>query len=86
MNGAELPCGSILHVEPATRNYANSSSDQRQQQKEQPPPSIESNIKRFCELSDSAIVVESTMIVNENDDNQAATDDTDDLDEFFDSL
>jgi hypothetical protein len=79
MNGAELPCGSILHVEPATSNYDDT---------QQPQPPRQSHSSTNVHHRHDSSNVEDAPLVHVPDANPLKPTDTnsDDLDEFFDSL
>jgi hypothetical protein len=85
MNGAELPCGSIIQVEPATRNYGN---DPKQQASNvSGTKSIHSDPVDNVESSATEVTTSAPLPASdENDATQPTTDNADDLDEFFDSL
>jgi hypothetical protein len=76
MNGAELPCGSILHVEPAT-----SKCDDTQEPRQS---HSSTNVHHHHDASN----VEDAPLVHVQDANPLKPTDTNskDLDEFFDSL
>jgi hypothetical protein len=71
MNGAELPCGSILSVEPADPNYGKHHQQQR-------PPQSEKDPVKFGES-----FIRNDIREKADKCRQPANDD---LDEFFDSL
>lgn len=79
MNGAELPCGSILRVEPADVTY--------QKQQQITPPSrqcaqIYSGKSPLDDARDKADVSQQTRC----DSATKIAEESDELDEFFDSL
>ena len=72
MNGAELPCGSVLHVEPADPQYKQNKSERSY------GPSSGDTMK---EESEAPAIKEAVDGGNDKDNSPA-----DDLDDFFDSL
>ncbi len=77
MNGAELPCGTILHVEPATDSTSTGKADTATTST--PPEPLEQKM--------ATKEVSGTLTTLHLNDNHNIDDgDADDLDEFFDSL
>lgn len=91
MNGAELPCGSILHVEPADANYKQrqSGSNEITTRGDEEVTNYYGPASKIKENKEMPTVVENgcaadqanTLVSNPGD-----KDDDDDLDDFFDSL
>jgi hypothetical protein len=73
MNGAELPCGSVLHVEPASSN--NAASGTTSQQSHYGPAKSQA-----LERPHGEVEKDETPAADNDDD------DEEDLDDFFDSL
>ena len=75
MNSAELPCGSILRVQPADSNYDN------QQQRQ-----IHKKTEAYGEPRDNVLENAESSRLMASDSDKKLDGETDDLDEFFESL
>jgi len=90
MNGAELPCGSIIRVEPADSNYHGSSNLQHKQRATllDESSSTDANTEKMMKddnalnISDDVLHKAKDTATTVNQTNEV----TDDLDDFFDSL
>ena len=93
MNGAELPCGTVIGVEIADMNYKKKKKKMQEDDGKQSPPSV-SVVADNNNKSMNDNVTKSTIASTQTSENgvagediqQSQTDDGDDLDDFFASL
>ena len=71
MNGAELPSGNVLHVEPASSNSSSDACSQQQSPYGPPTNAVGGGVGGDVKVKDET---------------PAQADDDEDLDDFFDSL
>jgi hypothetical protein len=84
MNGAELPNGSVLHVEPASSNSSSSGADS--QQSHYGPPANAVAGGSDATSKSHASYQQPGGEVKMKDETPAQADNDEDLDDFFDSL
>lgn len=84
MNGVELPCGSILSVEPADMDYKKKQNTEKVDKYDANDSSFEDS-KKEMEKSNSTTTC-SGQIDNNPSSTKEFEDDNDDLDDFFASL
>lgn len=86
MNGAELPSGNVLHVEPASSNSSSGACSQ-QQSHYGPPSNVHASAVGAVTKSQTSYEQPGGEVKVENDTGTLAGADKDeDLDDFFDSL
>ena len=92
MNGAELPCGTVIGVQPADMNYKNKKRKMQEDGKQSPTVNItvaDNNKSMDDNVTKSTIVPKKTSengVAGEDKQQSRTDDDDDDLDDFFASL